>query len=114
MTARRQGTPRPEYTATKEHPWNRCRYVRRFLKMHLFGDIFARDNLDWRSREIATVAALATLDGVESQLRSHLGIALNTGLTETDLQALVMVLHTRVGQAVGDRAGDILDTVLAN
>ncbi len=26
-----------------------------FLKTHLFGDIFARDNLDWQSRELATV-----------------------------------------------------------
>ncbi|MFI5897573.1 carboxymuconolactone decarboxylase family protein [Actinoplanes sp. NPDC051513] len=34
--------------------------IDRFLKTHLFGDIFSRDNLDRRSREIATVAALAT------------------------------------------------------
>ena len=30
-----------------------------YLKAHLFGDIFARDILDWRTREIVTVAALA-------------------------------------------------------
>ena len=39
-----------------------------YLKSHLFGDIFARDNLDWQSRELATVAALAAMAGVESQL----------------------------------------------
>ena len=27
-----------------------------FLKAHLFGDIFSRDNLDWRTRELSTVA----------------------------------------------------------
>jgi alkylhydroperoxidase/carboxymuconolactone decarboxylase family protein YurZ len=32
-----------------------------FLKGHLFGDIFGRDNLDFQSREIATIAALANL-----------------------------------------------------
>ncbi|MEV6927612.1 carboxymuconolactone decarboxylase family protein [Dactylosporangium sp. NPDC051485] len=85
-----------------------------FLKTHLFGDIFTRDNLDWPSREVATVAALAALGGVESQLQSHLGIALNIGLTETDLRALVTVMRTRVGQAPGDRLGDILDRVLAD
>lgn len=85
-----------------------------FLKTHLFGDIFTRDNLDWPSREVATVAALAALDGVESQLQSHLGIALNIGLTETDLRALVTVLRTRVGQAPGDRTGGTLDRVLAD
>ena len=30
-----------------------------YLKTHLFGDIFARDTLDWRMREIVTIAALA-------------------------------------------------------
>ena len=34
-----------------------------FLKAHLFGDIFARDSLDWRTREIATAAALAAMKG---------------------------------------------------
>jgi 4-carboxymuconolactone decarboxylase len=87
--------------------------IDQFLKTHLFGDIFARDNLDWQSREIATVAALATLDGLESQLQSHLRIALNTGLTETDLRSLVTVLHTCVGKAPGDRADEILDELLA-
>lgn len=56
--------------------------IDRFLKAHLFGDVFSRDNLDWRSREVATIAALATLTGTESQLRSHFSIGLNTGLTE--------------------------------
>jgi 4-carboxymuconolactone decarboxylase len=87
--------------------------IDQFLKTHLFGDIFARDNLDWQSREIATVAALASLDGVESQLQSHLGIALNTGLTPTNLHALVTVLAARVGRTEADRAREALDNVLA-
>jgi 4-carboxymuconolactone decarboxylase len=33
------------------------------LMTHLFGDIFARENFDWKSRELATVAALAALHG---------------------------------------------------
>jgi alkylhydroperoxidase/carboxymuconolactone decarboxylase family protein YurZ len=87
--------------------------IDRFLKTHLFGDIFSRDNLDWQSREIATIAALASLDGVESQLRSHFGIALNTGLTETHLRDLIAVLRTRIGHEQGDRAAETLDNVLA-
>lgn len=85
-----------------------------FLKGHLFGDIFARDNLDWQSREIATVAALATLDGLESQLQSHFGIALNTGLTEMNLHGLITILRERVGEPQADRAAAVLDEVLAN
>jgi alkylhydroperoxidase/carboxymuconolactone decarboxylase family protein YurZ len=57
--------------------------------------------------------ALASLDGVDSQLQSHLGIALNTGLTETNLRDLVAVLCARVGRAQADRATTMLDKVLA-
>lgn len=35
------------------------------LKNHLFGAIFARDSLDWQSRELASVGALAAVPGVE-------------------------------------------------
>ena len=57
-----------------------------FLKRHLFGDIFARDNLDWQSRELATVGALAAMPGVESQLQSHIGFSMNVGLTAAQLR----------------------------
>jgi hypothetical protein len=33
------------------------------------GDIFGRDNLDFQSREIATIAALANLDGFTPNCR---------------------------------------------
>jgi alkylhydroperoxidase/carboxymuconolactone decarboxylase family protein YurZ len=57
-----------------------------FLKAHLFGDIFARDNLDWKSRELATVGALAAMTGVESQLQAHVRISMNIGLTPAALR----------------------------
>jgi quercetin dioxygenase-like cupin family protein/alkylhydroperoxidase/carboxymuconolactone decarboxylase family protein YurZ len=57
-----------------------------YLKTHLFGDIFARDNVDWQTRELATVGALAALPGVESQLRSHVRISMNVGLTAAQLR----------------------------
>jgi 4-carboxymuconolactone decarboxylase len=86
--------------------------VDEFLKTHLFGDIFSRDNLDWQSREVATVAALATLKGTESQLRSHFTIGLNTGLTEAQLRGLIQVLRHEVGSAQALTAGRILDEVV--
>ncbi|MDB5827555.1 MAG: carboxymuconolactone decarboxylase [Variovorax sp.] len=66
--------------------------VDEYLKTHLFGDIFARDNLDWQSRELATVSALAAMSGVESQLQSHVRISLNVGLTGAQLRQLAMAL----------------------
>lgn len=69
--------------------------VDEYLKTHLFGDIFGRDNLDWQSREVATVSALAAMSGVESQLQSHIRISLNTGLTGAQLHQLADVLAER-------------------
>jgi len=63
-----------------------------YLKTHLFGDIFARDNFDWPSRELATVGALAALTGVESQLEAHVRISMNVGLTASQLRSLADAL----------------------
>jgi len=71
-----------------------------YLKTHLFGAIFARDNLDWRSRELATIGALAALSGVESQLQSHVRIGMNVGLTPSQLRQLANALGDR-GHAEG-------------
>lgn len=54
-----------------------------YLKTHLFGDIFARGNLDWQSCEIATVGALGAMPGVESQLQAHIRISMNVGLSSS-------------------------------
>jgi 4-carboxymuconolactone decarboxylase len=66
-----------------------------YLKSHLFGAMFARDNLDWQSRELATVGALAALTGAESQLQSHVGFSMNVGLTPAQLRQLAEVLTQR-------------------
>lgn len=70
--------------------------IDQYLKSHLFGDIFARDNFDWGSRELATVGALAALTGVESQLQAHLRISMNVGLSATQLEQVGVDLK-RVG-----------------
>lgn len=67
-----------------------------YLKTHLFGDIFARDNLNWQDREIATIGMLAAMSGVESQLKSHLNIGINAGLTREQLQGIADVLAGQV------------------
>jgi 4-carboxymuconolactone decarboxylase len=69
--------------------------IDQYLKAHLFGDIFARDNLDWQSRELATVGALAAMAGVESQLQSHVRISMNVGLTASQLRMAADALAER-------------------
>ena len=84
-----------------------------YLKTHLFGDIFARDNLDWQSRELATLGILAALPGAESQLQSHMRISMNVGLTPAQLQQVAQVLSAQVDAASGARAQTALAQVLA-
>ncbi|GAA0739754.1 carboxymuconolactone decarboxylase family protein [Ideonella azotifigens] len=75
-----------------------------YLKTHLFGDIFERDNLDWQTRELATVSMLSALQGTESQLRSHISFSMNIGVTAAQLGRLVEVLADRVGIEAASRA----------
>jgi len=88
--------------------------IDKFLKGHLFGDIFGRDNLDFQSREIATISALANLEGVNPQLQSHFNIGLNIGLTEAQMRSLISVLQAKVGKKQADNAYEILVKVLDN
>src|SRR5208283_5153733 len=85
-----------------------------FLKEHLFGDIFGRDNLDFQSREIATISALASMEGVNSQLQAHFNLGFNTGLTEAQMKNLISVLDSKVGKKEADNAYEILGKVLSN
>ena len=84
------------------------------MKGHLFGDIFGRDNLDFQSREIATISALANMEGVNPQLQSHFNVAFNVGLTEAQMKRLVSVLEAKVGKKEADNANQILNKVLGS
>ncbi len=86
--------------------------IDQFLKEHLFGDIFGRDNLDWKTRELATISALAAMGGVEAQLRSHISIGLYNGLTGRQLQQLVAIIQNKVSSDEGRAAGNVVQTVL--
>ncbi|MBM9912184.1 MULTISPECIES: carboxymuconolactone decarboxylase family protein [Stenotrophomonas] len=74
-----------------------------YLRTHLFGDIFERDNLDWQIRELATVSMLAAMSGVEPQLQSHIGISMNIGLRPEQLYSLAAVLEARFGLEAAER-----------
>ena len=65
-----------------------------YLKAHLFGDIFQRDILDWRTRELVTIAALAARTETEPQLKAHIAIGKNNGIS--DEQAAAIVRHVQI------------------
>ena len=87
--------------------------INQYLQAHLFGDIFERDNLDWPSRELATVGALAAMPGVEAQLRSHMAASLRVGLSVAQLRQVIQVLAESGDADAARRARDALDQHLA-
>jgi len=76
--------------------------IDQFLKGHLFGDIFGRGVLDFQDREIATISALATMEGINPQLQAHFRIGLNVGLTEAQMKSLIAILEAKVGKRESD------------
>jgi quercetin dioxygenase-like cupin family protein/alkylhydroperoxidase/carboxymuconolactone decarboxylase family protein YurZ len=59
-----------------------------YLKAHLFGDIFAGDQLSHADREIVTVAALSGLGKVAPQLAAHKQGAVNMGNSQETVDEL--------------------------
>ena len=64
-----------------------------YLKAHLFGDIFARKVLDWRTREFVTVAALAARPETAPQCASHVKIAQLNGVTPEQTDAILALVR---------------------
>ncbi|MFF2653095.1 carboxymuconolactone decarboxylase family protein [Streptomyces sp. NPDC058045] len=77
----------------------------------LFGDVWARPELSRRDRSLVTVAALTAL-GRTDQLRSHLNLALDNGVTEQELAEVATHLAFYAGWPAGMTAATTLKEVL--
>lgn len=65
-----------------------------YLKDHLFGDIFASDVLSDQDRELATIAALAAMQGTEGQLAAHSQAALRIGVPQQDIEEAIVLARS--------------------
>jgi alkylhydroperoxidase/carboxymuconolactone decarboxylase family protein YurZ len=83
-----------------------------FLKEHLFADIFERDILSYVDREIVTVSSLASLH--DPFVRSHIGGALNVGVTEHQLQGVFNIIEDKIGKNEADTSRTVLAEVVAS
>lgn len=57
----------------------------RYVVEFAFGDVYSRDDLDDRQRQLVTIGALTALGGAEPQLVVHINAALNVGLTPHEI-----------------------------
>ena len=85
-----------------------------YLKAHLFGDIFARNNLSFADREVVTVSAISALPGCEPQLQAHVSGARNMGVSDEALKEMPGLLETKIGSAEAERLRGALAAVLGD
>ncbi len=83
-----------------------------FLKEHLFADIFNRDVLNHTQREMITIAALMTQDGVAPQLQAHLAMGMNVGITGEQIEEMISIIEKTVGTKEADVAKDTFMKVM--
>ena len=62
-----------------------------------FGDIYSRPDLDLKTRQIYTVAALKALGNAAPQLKGHVGNALNVGWTPKEIVEVMMQMAVYAG-----------------
>lgn len=86
--------------------------ISRFLKEHLFCDIFERGILTWKEREFATVSMLAAIGNVNAQLGSHMRVGMHNGITGGQLKALAALLGQRVSEAAGRNAMNAAESIV--
>lgn len=69
----------------------------RYLVEFPFGDIYSRQGLGLRERELATVAALCALGHCQPQLRVHVHAALHVGCAPVEVIEVVMQMAVYAG-----------------
>lgn len=79
--------------------------IDRFLKEHLFADLFSRDVLTYAERELTTISVLIALgSGVEPMLASHLGLTMKQGVTKNQIEEVFMLVEKSVSKSDADAA----------
>lgn len=86
--------------------------IKRFLKEHLFADLFERDLLTYRERELATVSILAGVGGVEPMFKSHAAICLHLGIMPEQLSALLNIVETNLGKNYSEPLRIVLNQLI--
>lgn len=84
----------------------------KYMIEYSFGDIYSREGLDLKSKEIAVVAALTALGNAEPQLKVHINGALNVGCTINEIKEIILQMSAYSGFPTSINAMNALKTVL--
>ncbi len=70
--------------------------ISRFVVEFPYAEIYTRQEVDLKTRELCTVAALTVL-GTVPQLKDHINAALNVGNTPTEIVEIIMQMSAYCG-----------------
>ena len=85
--------------------------IDKFLKEHLFADIFERDLLTYQERELATVSFIAGVGNVEPMAFGHMSICLHIGITRLQLSALLDIVENNLGRSASNPLRKVLESI---
>ncbi|ABI37170.1 Carboxymuconolactone decarboxylase [Shewanella sp. MR-4] len=74
-----------------------CPDLGKYIIEYPFGDIYQREGLDLKTRELVTVAALTALGHCQPQLNVHINGALNVGCTPQEIVEVILQMSVYVG-----------------
>lgn len=86
----------------------------RFLKEHLFADVFERDVLTYKQRELVTISVIASLGALEPMLRSHYNLSFHVGWQPRQLEDFTHLIETTAGKEKAKSALSVLGQILEN
>lgn len=84
----------------------------KYMIEYSFGDIYSRDGLDLKSKEIAVVASLTAIGNAEPQLKVHINGALNVGCTINEIKEIILQMSAYSGFPTCINAMNALKDVL--
>ncbi|HAY92394.1 carboxymuconolactone decarboxylase family protein [Shewanella sp.] len=74
-----------------------CPDLGKYIIEYPFGDIYQREGLDLKTRELVTVAALTALGHCQPQLNVHINGALNVGCTQQEIVEVILQMSVYAG-----------------
>lgn len=85
----------------------------RYTIEYPFGDIYSRPGLDLKSREIATISALAAMGNAQPQLKVHIGAALNVGCSPEEIVEVIIQMSVYAGFPAALNAASVAEAVFS-
>lgn len=85
----------------------------RFTLEYGYADIFSRDNLDKKYRQIATIAALTALGNAQPQLKFHINAGLNIGLSVMEIKEIMLLMSVYAGFPSAINGTSLLKVVIS-